>query len=281
MNGRMIVTSIRRYPVKSMLGEEVASTVVTQRGLAGDRGYALVDATDGHVASAKNPRKWGQLFECSARFASPPTVDGTQAPVELRLPDGASVRSDAADADAALSRALGRDVRLQSTPPVAPMIEEYSPDIEGIEHRGATTDLGIGVLAPGTFFDAAPVHIVTTATLAQLSAAYPSGQFNVARFRPNIVVDCGDEEGFVENGWLGKVLVVGDGLRLQVVIAAPRCVMTTLPQGSLPSDSNILRTIAQHNRVEVPTLGPRPCVGVYAIVAQPGSAQRGDAVRVE
>jgi uncharacterized protein YcbX len=75
-NSQPTIRSIFRYPVKSMLGEEIDSAAVTARGLAGDRAYALVDAQSGKVASAKNPRKWGRLFECSARFLAEP-VDGS------------------------------------------------------------------------------------------------------------------------------------------------------------------------------------------------------------
>jgi MOSC domain-containing protein len=51
------VVSLWRYPVKSMMGEELNSTDVTELGLLGDRAYALVDSSDGKTATAKNPRK--------------------------------------------------------------------------------------------------------------------------------------------------------------------------------------------------------------------------------
>src|SRR5437899_10141774 len=53
------VVSLWRYPVKSMVGEELNATEVTERGLLGDRSYALVDSSDGKVATAKNPRNPG------------------------------------------------------------------------------------------------------------------------------------------------------------------------------------------------------------------------------
>jgi uncharacterized protein YcbX len=62
------IVSLWRYPVKSMLGEELNATEVTKRGLLGDRAYTLVDSADGKVASAKNPRKWPGLFDCRAAF---------------------------------------------------------------------------------------------------------------------------------------------------------------------------------------------------------------------
>jgi MOSC domain-containing protein len=66
------VVSLRRYPVKSMMGEELNAADVTARGLLGDRAYALLDPSNGHVVSAKNPRKWAKLFDCRAAFVEPP-----------------------------------------------------------------------------------------------------------------------------------------------------------------------------------------------------------------
>ena len=69
------VVSLRRYPVKSMMGEELNAADITQRGLLGDRVFALIDVSDGKVVSAKNPRKWPRLFECVAVFVEDPVSD--------------------------------------------------------------------------------------------------------------------------------------------------------------------------------------------------------------
>ena len=110
------VVSIWRYPVKSMLGEELNSSYVTERGLAGDRSYALIDQETGKVASAKNPRKWGKLFDFRAAFIEepPPQVaKNILPPVRITFPDGTQIYSDQADnIDHALSSVLGREVRL-------------------------------------------------------------------------------------------------------------------------------------------------------------------------
>jgi hypothetical protein len=148
--------------------------------------------------------------------------------------------------------------------------EEYWPDMEGLEHRDTVTDF---TLPEGTFFDCAVVHILTTATLDRLHELYPQGRFEVARFRPNIVVvPAPGEKDFVENAWVGHTLAIGESVRLNVTGPCVRCVMTTLPQGGLPRDPGILRTAAQHNKVSV---------GVYATVERSGTVHRGDAVRVE
>jgi uncharacterized protein YcbX len=139
--------------------------------------------------------------------------------------------------------------------------------MEGLEYRDTVTDWE---LPPGTFFDLAIVHLLTTATIDRLRALYPPGRFEARRFRPNIVVAAGpDQQGFVENDWIGHAVAIGDEVRLQVTGPCPRCVMTTLPQGDLPKDSGILRTAAQHNEVNV---------GVYADVIAGGTVRRGDVV---
>jgi uncharacterized protein YcbX len=161
-------------------------------------------------------------------------------------------------------------VSLCEAAPESPVLEEYWPDIEGLAHRDAVTD---EAMAAGTFFDAAAVHLLTTATLDRLRELYPEGRFEVRRFRPNVVVACGPEaRGFVEQGWVGRTLALGPEVRLHVAGPCPRCVMTTLPQADLPPDPGVLRTAARHAGGHV---------GVYARVLQGGTLRRGDAVRVE
>lgn len=268
------VTSLWRYPVKSMLGEELSASEVTERGLLGDRAYALVDSADGKAATAKNPRKWPTLFGFSAIFLEPPHTGASVPPVRITLPDGATITSQQANINQVLSRALSRTVTLNAAGRAdagagAVNAEEYWPDMEGLEHRDTVTDFP---LPDGTFFDCAMVHLLTTATLDRLHQLYPQGRFEVPRFRPNIVVaPASDEKDFVENAWVGHTLAIGDTVRLSITGPCIRCVMTTLPQGDLPRDPGILRTAAQHNKVSV---------GVYATVQRGGMIRRGDAVKV-
>ena len=262
------VVALWRYPVKSMMGEELNSSEVTQRGLLGDRAYALVDSETGKVASAKNPRKWPRLFDFRATFTDPPRKGEKLPPVRITLPDGTVCASEQPDIHTVLSAALGRSATLTLTPPETPELEEYWPDIEGLVHRETVTDEG---MPQDTFFDLGPVHILTTSTINHLRELYPQGRFEVRRFRPNIVVETPGEAGFVENAWLNRTAAIGHEVLLRVFSPCPRCVMTTLPQGDLPQDHGILRTAAQHNSANV---------GVYAMVVQPGLVRRGDAVRV-
>ena len=269
-NGLGGVGSIWRYPVKSMLGEELNSAEVMERGLRGDRAYGLVDLADGKVATAKNPRKWPGLFGFRAAFVDPSRVDDA-ASVTITLPDGTVLTSDREDCDRILSRALGREVRLTSVGGFegesTASSENYWPDMEGLAHRDTVTEF---VLPAGTFFDCAVVHLLTTATLDRLGELYPQGRFETRRFRPNIVIRlASDEAGFIEDEWVGRTLAIGDEVRLSVTGPCGRCVMTTLSQGDLPKDPGILRTAARHHDARV---------GVYAAVARGGVIRRGDPV---
>lgn len=101
----------------------------------------------------------------------------------------------------------------------------------------------------GTFFDLAPVHLVTTATINRLRELAPQSRFEVRRFRPNLVVESPTgASGFVENDWIGRTLAIGDEVRLNITGPCPRCVMTTLAQGDLPKDPGILRGRSPQSR---------------------------------
>jgi uncharacterized protein YcbX len=264
------VVSLRRYPIKSMMGEEINAVEITPRGLLGDRAYAVVDRATEKIASAKNPRKWSNLFDCHAAFIEPPRRNEKIPPVRIAFPNGATVTTDQGDLEQLLSDLFGCEVTLATTAPETPSLEEYWPDMDGLANREVVTDES---MPPGTFFDLAAVHLLTTATIDRLRELYPQGRFEVRRFRPNIVVEpSAGAKGFVENAWVGRTLAIGSEVRLSVTGPCPRCVMTTLPQGDLPKDPGILRTAAQHNQVHV---------GVYASVLRGGTIRRGDTVRVE
>jgi uncharacterized protein len=264
------VVGLWRYPVKSMMGEELNAAQVTERGLLGDRRFALVDRSTGKVAGAKNPRKWGNFFDFRAAYVERPESGSKLPTVRLTLPDGTTVTSDEADLEQILSKALGHEVAFAEAQSdgesSGAQAEEYWPDLGGLDFRDTVTDFE---LPAGTFFDLAVVHLLTTATIDQLRALYPEGRFEARRFRPNIVVSTPDKQGFVENDWIGHTIAVGDNVRLQITGPCPRCVMTTLPQGDLPKDVGILRAAAQNNHANV---------GVYAEVVAAGEVRRGDLV---
>src|SRR5262245_57002790 len=164
------VHAIWRYPVKSMIGEEIDDGEFTERGLLGDRGYALVDVETGKVVSAKNPRRWPNLFEFRAAYVESPRAGAALPLVRITLPGGETLTSDQPAVEARLSAALGRPVRLARSAPAAAVAEGYWPDHDWLAHRNEVFDFP---LPPGTFFDGATLHLVTTATLKRLQALAP------------------------------------------------------------------------------------------------------------
>jgi uncharacterized protein len=285
------VTGLWRFPVKSMRGERLDEAHVTERGLVGDRAYALIDTDTGKVVSAKSVRRFPDLLACRAAFVQPPEADEDLPPVEITLPDGSTVRTDASDVSGVLSTFFQRDVTLARAAPEDFTIDQYHPDIEDVDpagHRdtvveqklGAAFFAEAGIPSPvpvGSFFDLFPVSVLTTSTLEQLSELQPQSRFDERRFRMNVIIDT-EEAGFVENDWISRQLAIGDAVRLSVALPDPRCVMTTLAQEELPKDSDVLRTLTRYNRVQVAGAGRFPCAGVYAVVVTPGTLRTGDEV---
>ena len=272
------VMLLRRYPVKSMLGEDVADSGVTRAGLAGDRGLALIHQTTRRVVSAKNPRLWRAMLTLTA------TLNGES--VKITFPDGKISWSTDADVDDVLSEFLGQPVTLTATPPEGAAMEHADPDTvneQGLTANAETTLIEISAGAPeGTFFNFAPVHLITTATLDQITGLHPDGgPVSLLRYRPNVVISTPDQRGFTENDWLGEELAIGDGLVVRVVARTPRCAVPTLPHGTtVDRDPEALRVVARHNRVPARAgdTSPQPCAGVYAKVVHPGVIRTGDAV---
>jgi uncharacterized protein YcbX len=270
-----------------MQGEKLEESAIGPRGLAGDRAYALVDVETGRLCSAKHPRKWGELFACHASFVDEP-AEG--APIVMTLPDGSTVRSDDPDVDARLSKLVGSEVRLESSAPPEPVIEEVWPDVKGPDFYGPVheekeagedvIDFRASLAVPGGFFDLSAIHLVSTNSLDELTKREPGSRFDERRFRANIVVRIEDEDGFVENDWGGKQVRVGEAV-LAVAIPTPRCIMTTLANEDLPKDNGILKALADHNNVTIGTMGSFPCVGVNASVSEGGTIRVGDAVNLD
>ena len=272
-----------------MRGEDIERATVTARGILGDRAIALVDVETGKLASAKRPSMWGSLLGFEAAFDGPVDAGANLLRIRVRFPDGSVVASDDPAIEQRLAEVVGRPVRLVASHDDMLYMEEiwhgalkdgaepYGPVI-GEEDGEQLIDVPASLAAPEGLFDAAPIHLVTTATLRALSAAATGSRFDVERFRPNLVIDVPGAEGFVENDWPDRSIAIGD-VRLDVLIPVPRCVMTTLPQGDLPKDPDVLRTITKHNKI--PALaGEYPCVGVYATVAKEGEVVVGDAVEL-
>jgi uncharacterized protein len=273
------VALLRRYPVKSMLGENLDAGDVTFTGLAGDRRLAVVSRTTGKVASAKLPRLWRDLLTLSA--ASGGTADGA---VRITLPEGRTVWSSDADVDAVLSDLLDQPVTLTATPPPGATLDRAVPEAvlrDGVDAPVPAELIEIGAASPpGTFVDFAPLHLLTTSTLDRIAELSPYRRADLERYRPNVVIRTA-APGFTENDWLERKLHVGDELVLRVIVRTPRCAVPTLAHGALPRNPDALRVLARYNRVEPLDGGdPEPCAGVYAEVLRPGHVRTGDPVRL-
>ena len=203
------VVSIWRYPVKSMMGEEMNACDVTLKGLLGDRAYALVDTTTGKLANAKNPKKWPNMFDYRASFVDPEQMTD----IRITFPDGSMGISIEEDINERLSSSFNRSVNLVTPSSSDIQFEEYIPDLDVMKNK----DSVVSCTTPnGTFFDAAMVHLITTATINQLRTLTPESRIEVRRFRPNIVVDVPEAKGFIENEWVGKRIRIGEEMILKI-----------------------------------------------------------------
>jgi uncharacterized protein YcbX len=282
------LTGLWRFPVKSMQGEQLAEAELGSRGMVGDRAYALIDRETGKVVSAKSVRLFPDVLGCRAAFVEPPRSGGELPAVRIDLPDGPAVMSDRDDADRVLSAFFRRDVTLARSAPDDFTIDQYLPDIEDADPAGRRDTMveqklgsalfaAIGAESPvpvGAFFDGFPLSVLTTSTLARLSELRPESRFDPRRFRMNAIVGT-RAPGFVENDWVGRALTIGDDIRIRVAVLDARCVMTTLAQGDLARDPDVLKTLVQHNRLKVPGIGRYPCAGVYAVIEAPGTVRVG------
>lgn len=282
----MHLAQLWQYPVKSMIGGEVAAAHLTPEGMEGDRSWATRDEERGGIRGAK---KIGGLMRLAARYVDAEPAPGST--VEITLPDGSTVRSDEPVIDERISAALGHRVSLWPLQPPTDL-DHYrrgAPDstdmltelraVFGREGDEPLPDLSIfpPVIMefespPGTYLDAFPLLVMSTSALRSLAAALPDSAVDVRRFRPNLVVDTGDAEGHPEFAWVGKHLRIGEVV-LRVVEACPRCVMVTREVGpDLPDDRAVLRHVVRDLDQNV---------GVYAEVVVPGLVRAGDQVVVD
>ena len=269
------VKRLWRYPIKSMLGESPGRLIIGPSGVVGDRGYALWDRSTARVASAKNPRFWKQLLAFTAEYTCEPVAGeplptvsvtgpmaGVDEPAQTRCTDDPSLM-------ALLSTTFGRDISLLDFAPPGASLDQYWPDVPERDFQNVTTELK---MPEGTFFDACSIHAISTATLEALKQREPDLDFAVERFRPNLLIEpTQGKDGFVEEGWVGGLLTIGEQLQLHVDGGCPRCVVTTLAQGNLPEEMGILRATAQHNKVTA---------GIRLSVVTSGAVEIGDPVHL-
>jgi uncharacterized protein YcbX len=250
----MGVLAIWRYPVKAMLGELLHAVAIGPRGCEGDRRWIVVDARTGERIANKRGPTDPRLRACRAELLD--DCD-EHPPLRITLPDGSAL--EGAGIEAALSELLERRVRL------APC--------------HAPADGGFGTT--GAYHDLAPIHLITTATLAHLRALAPDRDWDVRRFRPNLVLDDGPgNASFAEDALLGATLQAPSGLELTVSLPTPRCVVPTRAQDGLPADPAILRSLVERHRIDLGPFGRHGCAGAYAEVASAGRLGIGERLEV-
>ena len=280
-----LIAEIRRYPVKSMAGENLTQARLADQGIPGDRGWALRDEQAGEIRGAK---KLPALMRCTATYTEEP-AEGAPIPMALMtLPDGSTLNTGDPDAAAKLSKLVEREVTLWPRLPSddkdhyrrgTPDNEDFEAELRQIFGRTPDEPLPDLSVFPtelmefgsplGTYFDAFPLHILTTASLKAISEYNPTARFEVSRFRPNLVIETDPAlTGLVEAEWGGRRLKIGDAI-VEVTTPTVRCVMTTQETTELPKDPSVLRTIVHDADQNL---------GAYARTLTAGSVRIGDEV---
>ncbi|CAN5470457.1 hypothetical protein BH20ACI3_BH20ACI3_19930 [soil metagenome] len=302
------VQQIWRHPVKSMAGERLGDCTVGPLGIPGDRGWALRDETTGEISNGK---RIPLLMDCAAHYREQPTqgttpsvkitfpdgseVGSSDEDVNSRLSQvlGKDVTlwplqpaSNKAHyrRKTAAARTLGRLSRFKAFRDALPSIISLTNQEAGVrEFFSREADEPIPNMAvmppevieftspPGTYFDAFPINVLTTASLEAMSRFNPNAVWDVRRFRPNFLIETDKEfEGLIEARWSDRILRVGS-VEFKCEIPCARCGMTSHGHSGLPKDPSVLRSIVKDADQNL---------GIYASVVQSGQISIGDTVEL-
>ena len=303
------VQQIWRHAVKSMAGEKLDECSVGAQGIPGDRGWAVRDETRGEITNGK---RIPLLMQCRAIYRQPPmtgvhtdvdivlpdgTITATDDPdVNAHLsrlfgkqvtlwplqPAGNTEFYRRAGASARIAGRLTRFSSFRSLLPTLTsfgtmnrqMREMFSREAgEPIPDLSQMPQQVLEYTSPlGTYFDAYPINLLTTASLRKMEQLNANSIWDVRRFRPNFVVETNDElEGLVEAGWRGRRLRMGE-VELKLEIPCARCGMTTHAQEDLPKDPTVLRSIVKD---------ANQSLGIYASVITGGKVSVGESVDLD
>jgi len=273
------IKEIWRYPVKGMAGEQIESCEVGPGGLAGDRIWAVVDVLRKEIQSCKfRP----QLLGCTATSRE----ESSASQVDIELPCGEVLRTDDLEIHARLSELVGKESTLEALRSVAAesffrryqagsrdwldeLKETFSrepgeplPDFTDFPKQAQDF-----VTVPGSFFLVSTFHIITSGTMQHMKRLLPDSDWDIRRFRPNIVIET-SEEGLVEQGWIGKQLTISE-LPVDCTGTAVRCGAVTRAQVGIPPDKCMLRTIVKDAEQNL---------GIYGKILEEGTISVGDKV---
>lgn len=272
------IASLRRYPVKSTLGESLDIARITAGGVDLDRTHALLDVASGKVVSAKRPQLWRRMLTLASR--SDPEHPGA---VRFIMPDGRQISSLDPHANQWLSDALGREVRVLAARPSGIELDRSRPEQvsgDNLDAPVANDVLVIAQAAPASgFVDFAPLHVVFAASMRKIAELAGLSSLEEARYRANIVIDDQGAPPFAEHDWLGKSLKIG-AVEIRLEHPTPRCAIPTLAHGEISARPAVMHAILGANKREFLDMGLQPCLGLYASVLNPGALGVGDSVHL-
>lgn len=280
----MHVSQLWRYPVKSMIGERIDSAEFNRDGMIGDRTWATRDLVRGGIRGAK---QLGQLMQ----FRAATSDDGS---ITITTPSGSHIDLNEENADELLSEALNHAVHLERLKPAddldhyrrgAPDHDDLMTQLRAIFGRsddepipdfGSFPDDIRKVIAefespPGTYYDMYPLLVISEQSLQHLRSELPDAAVDVRRFRPSLVIDCGElytsDTTLPELSWVGRRARIGTAV-VEFTMACPRCVMVTREiDEHVPADRSVLRHIVRELNQNL---------GVYASIVEPGIVDLND-----
>ena len=244
----MKVVGLWRYPVKSLQGEPNCVVAVQDDGILGDRQWGIRDERTGRILTA---RRRPELLGASASYDDATPI--------ITLPNGRVLPGPGEDTDWGLSEWLRSPVSLVPSTGRSGRAEYFAD---------ATDDTSRAIewtMPEGRFVDAAPVLVLTTASLRTAAGLHPNGVWDPRRFRPNVLIDV-EGDGWAEDAWVEQPLQVGDAMLLPIE-PCMRCTMVTRAQPGLDADVDVFRTLARSHRGRF---------GVWSVVASTGPVSIGD-----
>jgi len=235
------LAALRRYPVKSMAGEDLAEARVTFAGILGDRVYAFIDTNNKSDFPWMTGRQSREMILFQPRFLEPPRTDDNIPPieqyaVEVATPEGEKFRVGGEALTHFLGRRFGRSLRVR------------------FSERSMT--------------DARPVSLLGLSTIRTLSAE-TGIDLDRRRFRENFYIDWQDSRPFFEDELLGSELQVGDTVALQVVKKNGRCVMIGIDPDTAAASPQVFEHVSRKYG---------GCTGVYGAVLREGIVRHGDPI---
>jgi uncharacterized protein YcbX len=234
------VEAIYRYPVKSMAGQPLDSAAVGWHGIEGDRRFAF------NRAGSESGFPWLSASKLPKLLQYRPVNGGSNEaspfPTHVRTPEG-------------------KEFELRGEPLQQEISDAYSSQVKLVH-----LDQGI--------FDEAKVSLIASSTIDAIGEETGT-RLDVARFRPNILIEAIDKTAFGEDEWVGKIAWIGDGAKrvaLYVYMKDVRCVMINLDPATGTADHRVMKAVVRMNENNA---------GVYAMVMRTGLISVGEKIYLQ